>query len=156
MQFCLTKAIRGITKIGFNMLAFFCESTAVNKHTFPRTVEWITKGVDTRQFGDERKFGFIAPSDVAELACPPKSHKFRLTHDLSTNTWKMYASFFVGKASIDVTVAYDRPMPPPIFDDWYRPLDTHVALNAPEILPSLPWRTGETRVQGANGASHLR
>lgn len=162
INFCLTHAIQALTKIGFNLLAFFCNSTQVNRNSFQRTVEWIIDGAHNREFGDENRFGFIAPAGVTELACPSKSHKFRLTHDLSTNTWKMYASFFEGKAAayvafagpnnedwatIDIIAPYDRPMLSPSFDDWYRPLDTHVAVDAREILPTIPWQTGETRVR---------
>lgn len=162
IKFCLTRAIQALTKIGFNLLAFFCKSTPVNRNTFRRTIEWITHGKHIRDFGDEQKFGFIAPAGVAELACPPKSHKFRLTHDLSTNTWKMYVSFFEGKAAVyvafsgpnneiwgtmDVVAPYDRPMLPPLFDNWYRPLDTRAVMDPREILPTIPFQTGETRVR---------
>ena len=125
IKFCLTHAIQALTKVGFNLLASFCKSTPVNRTTFLRTVEWITEGKHTWEFGDEHKFGFIQPAGVAELACPPKSHKFRLTHDPTTNAWKMYASFFEGKAAayvaftgpnseswatVNVVAPYDRPM----------------------------------------------
>jgi hypothetical protein len=125
IKFCLTHAVQAITKVGFNLLAFFCKSTPVNRMTFLRTIEWITEGKHTSAFGDACKFGFIEPAGVAELVCPPKSHKFRLTHDPTTNTWKMYASFFEGKAAacvnftgpnnenwatMDVVAPYDRRM----------------------------------------------
>jgi hypothetical protein len=161
VQFCLTHAIQAITKIGFNLLAYHCKQTLVNRTAFPRTVEWITEGTHSREFGNEHKFGFIDPEGVDDLACPPKSHKFRLTHDMPTNTWKMYASFFEGRvaayvafagpnnepwATMDVVAPYDRPMLAPTFDNWYLPLDTRVAIDPREILPSIDWQTGELRV----------
>ncbi len=162
IQFCLTHAIQALTKIGFNLLAFFCKSTRVNCTAFSQTVEWVVAGTNPHEFNDVDRFGFIDPAGVAELTCPPKSHKFRLAHDLSTNTWKMYASFFEGKAAahvafrgpnaeswatMDVEAPYDRPMRPPTFDNWYRPLDTRAVLEIPEILPTIPWQTGEMRVK---------
>ena len=74
IKFVLTDAIQSLTKIGFNLLAFFCSATLVHRNTFRRTVEWITEGKHLREFGDVQKFGFIAPRDLADLACPPKSH----------------------------------------------------------------------------------
>lgn len=120
-------------------------------------------GMHYRVFGDVQKYGFVAPTDVAELNCPARSHKFRLTHDLSTHTWNLYASLCGGQAAVhvafrgpneetwatmDVVVPYDQPMPSPTFDDWYRPLDTtRAVIDAREILPSIPWSTGEVRVR---------
>jgi len=162
IKFCLTHAIQAITKIGYNLLAFFCKSTPVNRTTFLRTVEWITECKHMREFGDERKFGFVKPDGVAQLACPPKSHKFRLTHDPTTNAWKMYASFFEGKAAayvafngpnyeswatMDVVAPYDRPMLAPLFDEWYRPLDHRAVIDPREVLPTIPWQTGELRAR---------
>ncbi|MBC8351197.1 MAG: hypothetical protein H8E66_04375 [Planctomycetes bacterium] len=160
--FCVTHAIRALTKIGVNLLAFFCKSTPVNRNTFRQTIEWVLVGMHDREFGDVQQYGFVAPTDVAELSCPARSHKFRLTHDLSTNTWKLYASFFGGQAAahvafrgpnretwatMDVVVPYDQPMPAPTFDNWYRPLDTRTVIDAREVLPSIPWTAGEVRVR---------
>jgi len=161
IQFCLTHAIQAITKVGFNLLAFLCKSTPVNQDTFRQTVQWITEGKSASEFGDESQFGFIDPAGVAELVCPPKSHKFRLAHDLTTDTWKMYASFFEGKvaahvafkgpnkedwATMDVVAPYDRRMLPPKFKHWYLPLATRAVLEVREMLPTVLTQNGETRV----------
>ena len=137
-------------------------SDPVNYEAFGQTVEWIVNGTDPHKFGNEDKFGFIDPAGVASLACPQNSHKLRLTHDLSTNTWKMYASFFEGKAAahvaftgpnmerwatMDVVAPYDRPMQSPVFDDWYRPLDTRAVLDLREMLPMIRWGTTENRIR---------
>ena len=112
------------------------------------------------EFGDERKFGFIKPDGVSQLACPPKSHKFRLTHDLTTNAWKMYASFegkaaayvafdgpnYESWATMDVVAPYDRPMLTPLFDNWYRPLDHRAVTDPREMLPTIPWQNCELRL----------
>jgi hypothetical protein len=159
LNFCLTHAIQAMTKIGLNLLANFCTATTVNLTTFPRAVAWIKEGKHNREFGDEQKFGFIKPSDVAELSCPPKSHKFRLAHDPTARKWKLYASFFEGKvatyvafegpnheqwSTMDVIAPYDRSLLPPQYDLWYRPIGTHVVIDVREIVPSVPWREGET------------
>ena len=162
IRFVLTDAIRSLTKIGFNLLAFFCRSTQVHRSTFRRTVEWIIEGKHLSECGDVQRFGFINPRDIAKLACPPKSHRFRLTHDLSINTWKMYASFFGGKAAayvafpgpndeswatMEVIAPYKRPMHRPHFDKWYRPFDTQPVVDPREMLPTISWQTAENRVQ---------
>lgn len=160
-RYSLTDVMRALAKIGLNLLAFHCDSTKVNRHTFSDAIEWILVGMHDREFGDGNRYGFVLPDGVEDLGCPVKSHKIRLTHDLSTNTWKLYASFFEGQvgahvafrgpnreswATLDVVVPYDEPMPAPKFDNWHRPLDTRVALDAREILPSVEWTTGELRV----------
>ena len=152
INFCLTHAIQALTKIGYNLLAFFCKSTPVNRKNFLRTVEFITDDKHNSEFGDEQKVGFIDPADVASLACPPKSHKFRLTHNLLTNTWRMYASFFEGKvaahvaftgpnmegwATMDVVMPHDRPMLPPVYENWYRSLDVRTVIDPREMLPTI-------------------
>lgn len=159
IRFCLTHAVMAIMKIGFNLLARFCKCTPVNCHTFPGTVGRILAGAEIGNQGED--LGFIDPSFVAELACPPRSHKFRLTHDLSANMWKMYASFFEGKvaayvtfagpndeswATLDVVAPYDKPLLTPVFHNWYLPLDAPpVAKDLREMVPSLPLQDGETR-----------
>lgn len=162
LSYCLTRSCQAITKIGFNLLSFFCKSTPVNRSTFERTVEWIVEGRQSGEFGDAKKFGFIAPAGVADLKCPPKSHMFRLTHDSSRNMWKMYASLFEGTAAayiafpgpnnetwgtMDVVARYDRPMSVPVFDNWYRPLDPYIVVDPREMLPTIPWQTGEIHIR---------
>ena len=162
VNFCVTNAIQAICKIGFNLLAFCCPSTPINLTTFPRTVRWITSGDYNPEFGDVQKFGFIRPAAVNELQCPPRSHKFRLVYDISSHTWKMYAAFFEGKvaayvafdgphhetwSTMEVIAPYDKPMLPPTFDAWYRPIATQPTMYLKEILPSLPWTTGECYIR---------
>lgn len=169
-SFSLTDVMRAVAKIGFNLLAYHCKTTSPSIANFRRTVEWITQCDHTDTFGDDSKFGFIHPADLAPLGCSEGEHRFRLTHDHATNIWHMYAAFFSGKAGVyvafkgpsledwatmDIVAPYERPMLAPVFSKLYLPLTVRVTKNQREMIPSIPWTRGEvleTRTVGLNDA----
>ncbi len=161
LSFIPERIIRAVTKIGMNLLAKFATATTPNSSTYAATVSWIKDCQYAILFGNHETYGFIKPAGVAPLACPEDAHKFRLTYNADNERWMMYASFFGGKAAtfasifgpnkelwntLDVVAPYSKPLLSPIFDTEYKPLEVEVALAAPDILPSIPWRNGETRV----------
>lgn len=155
----LSEFIRVVTKIGFNLLAYHCPSTAPSNLTFRKTVEWITQGRHLKDFGDDMLFGFVRPSDVASMNCPAGAHMFRFLHNPVTNTWRMYSAFFGGKAAayvefhgphkekwstMDIIAPFDDNMLPPITSEWYIPMPVTTTIDPREMIPDVKWTTGHT------------
>lgn len=159
--FVLTFAMQAFAKVGFNMLAKYCKSTPVNCESFADTVGWILGKKHFQKLGDERRLGFVTPDSIAQLGCPAKSNKFRLTHDSFENVWHLYGSFFEGKAgmyvifpgpnneswrTMELIAPYDKPMLPPVFHGLHRRFPVQATIDPREMAPSLNIVTGDLRV----------
>ena len=48
---------------------------------------------------------------------------------------------------MDVVAPYDKRFLAPVYDNWYLPLETSVAMDAPKILPTIPWTNGKLHVR---------
>ena len=159
--FDVTAAMQAFAKVGFNMLAKYCGATPVNLHTFPDAVDWILGKKHFYRVGNTRKVGFVTPDGVARLQCPPKSHKFRLTHDPLEKMWHFYGSFFEGKAgmyvvfpgpnnetwrSMEIVAPYDREMLAPDYHPMHRPFPVRAVLDPRLMAPSLQIQTAELNI----------
>lgn len=160
--FSLTDFMRAMAKIGVNLLAFHCPSLAPSRATFARTIEWITERKHLQDFGDDRRFGFIHPADVASMNCPANAHMFRLMHDPAKNIWKMYAAFFGAQAAayveffgpgeatwstIDIVAPYEAKMLPAVATPWYVPMPVRTTINPVEMLPTVKWTSGHSTIE---------
>lgn len=162
LSFIPELVIRAITKIGVNLLAKLCTATTPNVSTYGATIEWIKNREHSILFGNHETYGFIHPAGVKAIACPKDAHKFRLTYNEDIERWMMYASFFGGKAAafvsifgpnneawktLEVAAPYGRPLASPKFFPDFMPLDVVIALDARQILPSIPWNSGESKIR---------
>ena len=95
-------------KIGFNLIAAYCEKTPINKDTFHQAVRLITGAgqINPRLFD---KFGFVKPEGI-QVISHPGTHSFRLVY--APGGWMVYASFFGGRAGAYVA------LPGPNSEDW--------------------------------------
>ena len=48
---------------------------------------------------------------------------------------------------MDVVAPYDKRMLPPVFHNWYLPLEVSVVMDASKILPTIAWTNGELRIR---------
>lgn len=111
--------LRALVKMGVNMLAHTCSKTVVCRETFRDAIEFIT-GVS--YCGPEpATSGFVLNEAVADLECPPASHKLRLTHECGF--WHVDAAYFGGRIGTTVT------FPGPCYEDW-RTVEVTVPLHS--------------------------
>jgi hypothetical protein len=92
--FDLGRTVRGLMKIGFNLLVAYCEKTRVDRNTFGGVVRLILGQIHPRTQLVESN-GFVRAADLAELSEPDRAHAFRVTW--VGNQWLLYASFFGGR-----------------------------------------------------------
>lgn len=88
-------SLRGLAKIGVNLLAKYCARTSVNRQSFLDVIRMIRGEVelDSRVF---RNNGFVWPSDFDAIRFGD-GHAFRLLHD--RGWWRVFSSFFGGRSS---------------------------------------------------------
>lgn len=160
LSYSITGSIRALTKVAFNLVAFFCKSTAASVRTFPDVVHWIIEARNVHNFADRDANGFVSPTDLVDLSCPLRCHKFRLTHDHVNNIWKFYAALFGGKAAasltfpgpnreswatMDVVAPYNKKFQKPEFSEWHLPITTTVIREMKDVIPSIPWTKTESK-----------
>ena len=77
-SFDMGKTMRGLMKIGFNILAAYCEKTPVDRSAF-RGVVKLLLGENSPSPELVKRNGFVYAADLAELSAPNRAHAFRLT-----------------------------------------------------------------------------
>jgi hypothetical protein len=103
-----TLVLRGLVKIGVNLLAHLAGPEGVNRKRFPVAIAYVLRG---RPFAprDDRN-GFVVNADVKQLGCPANCHCFVLRHD--GTQWICDFAFFGGKLGARIT------FPGPLVADW--------------------------------------
>jgi hypothetical protein len=86
------EAVRGLMKIGLNLVAAYCDNTPVNSETF-RDVIALIRGPMSPSPQLLASNGFVPPENLAVIKAD--GHSFRLTH--FDNLWHVYFSFFSGR-----------------------------------------------------------
>jgi hypothetical protein len=104
----LGKVVRGLAKMGINLLAAYCLHTLVNRDGFREVIRVI---MDEEPFPPQlfQANGFVAANDIQPI-CVPSAHSFRLQY--SGRFWHIYSSFFGGL--IGAVVRF----PGPNREDW--------------------------------------
>ncbi len=120
--FDLGRTMRGLMKIGFNILAAYCEKTPVNRTTFSEVVRLILGETHPRE-GILKSNGFVHADKLSDLNAPDKGHGFRMTW--FANQWHFYASFFGGRIAAAVS------FPGPNVERW-NTLDIVASLHSKE------------------------
>lgn len=103
------QTLRGLMKIGVNLLAAFCTKTPVSRDHFPVPIRLI-RGEYHPSSNLFSVFGFVPADQLSELWADDKSHAFRLTY--LNGHWQVYLSFFGGRLCAFVA------MPGPNGEDW--------------------------------------
>lgn len=157
--FDLGMTLRGLTKIGLNILATYCTKTPVSRETFSGAVRLILgKNHPTPMLIASN--GFVHAQDLVALNADKSGHAFRLTH--LDGQWRFYASFFGGR--LGAYVSFPGPnredwqtldvIAPLYSKDWrvttsslIQPIKVHVEwsdLN--RIAPTLKWQNSYTEL----------
>jgi len=115
--FDIGDTVRGLLKMGLNLIAAVTERTPVTRLTFPDTIRLIVGEIDmTPQYFD--RGGFVEPSELEQLHDKDGGHSFRITYD--NQRWRVYSSFFGGKICSAVSI------PGPHKESW---LTTSIVLH---------------------------
>jgi hypothetical protein len=102
-------AVRGLMKIGLNLVAAFCPNTPVTPETFGRAIQ-IIKGNSQITENGVTQNGFIHAQGVRDIRTGGNDHSFQLMH--VDETWHVLLCFFGGKIG-----AYVR-FPGPSNEEW--------------------------------------
>lgn len=81
--------LRGLVKIGLNLLAHIHSHNAVNSDTFPMSIKYARLGTELTL--DLNSNGFITNNTLQASNCPTKAHKFELSY--LDNQWRFIAVF---------------------------------------------------------------
>jgi HNH endonuclease len=157
IYFDRVSAMRGMMKIGLNLIAAYCRYTPVNYRTYNSVIR-VIKGDDenAHQLLDES--GFVKAQDIRSIAVPD-AHSFRLVYKNpqaigAQGKWTVYQSYFGGR--IGAVVNFPGPyneewetldiVAPVGSRDWcakewqiYAPLDVTTEVDSAKIMPSLNW-----------------
>lgn len=107
--FDIGMTIRGLIKIGFNLVAALCERTDVGRSNFPEAVHIIQTGfTPTRRHLST--IGYVHPESLMSLHRDDPSHVFQVVHHQMA--WHVYSSFFGGRVCSYVN------FPGPSNEDW--------------------------------------
>jgi|GEM_PF-2789252 len=120
-RFDIRVVLRGLIKIGVNLLAAYCGHTPVNCGNFADSTSLVL-GFKEVTWADCTRSGFIDPECVRDIA-RPDSHSFRLQFDVDRQVWSVYSVFFGGKVASLVEIAG------PSNEPWSR-ADIFVPLNS--------------------------
>lgn len=126
-SFNVGDTIRGLMKIGVNLLAAYCPNTPVNPQTFKAAIEMVLGKYQLDSLIVDQN-GFVCADGIQDIAAPNQAHSFRLIN--INNLWKVYSSFFGGR--IGALVQF----PGPNKESW-NTLDLIAPLN------SMEWRATE-------------
>lgn len=102
--FDIGDSLRGLLKIGVNLIASVCEKTPVNPETFRLPIRLILGTADVTQKLLAAS-GFVRAADVQEIKDEGGGHSFRLLHVGSS--WLVFSSFFGGR--IGAAVHFSGP-----------------------------------------------
>ncbi len=108
--FDIGETVRGLMKLGLNLIAAFCPNTPVNHETFSRAIRIILG--NSGQISPQlfKSNGFVHADDVRAIKGPQKSHSFRIFH--MDGIWHVYSSFFGGQVGSYVQ------LPGPNHESW--------------------------------------
>jgi hypothetical protein len=96
--------IRGLMKIGLNLIAAHCPDTVINHTTFKQAMRLIL-GECCPHEDVIHRMGFLRASDVVPINDAGGGHSFRLIHD--AGRWFVFSSFFGG--SVGTMVFFPGP-----------------------------------------------
>lgn len=160
-NFELTAVLRGLVKIGINLLYWSCDKTPVDRGTLEQPIKVVTGETPVRA-GLLALNGFVHVDDIAALQCKPGEHHFRLVYDTRRGSWHIYFGFFGGR--IGATVWFPGPsneqwltadITAPIENsNWsvrkspiYLPIRTRVEwADLSKVIPSVPFVNRQTVV----------
>lgn len=117
--FDLTRTLRGLVKIGFNLLAAYCSSTPIDSVHCPDTTAFVLGRIGASPQGFSQN-GFVDPSEFRDFEDPAGGHVFRIQH--YRGNWEIQSSYFGGRVASFVRIAG------PNREDWNR-ADVLVPLN---------------------------
>lgn len=100
VEFNPHKVLRGLMKIGFNLLVQECPNTPVNENFFPEAVGIILGKYAVTPTLMEHN-GFVPPSLLQSMNCKEGHHKFWIMFE--NGFWTIHTAFFGGKICTSVT-----------------------------------------------------
>lgn len=155
--FDLGQTMRGLMKIGFNILAAYCKETPVDRRAFSRVVRLI-RGEDPAVPELIFANGFVPAADLAGMRAPDGGHAFRLTW--LGKEWRVYSSFFGGRLAAAVsfpgpnrekwnTLHIVAPLKSKEWQVGFSPIMQPIATNAPwggmqDLVPTIKLRNSYT------------
>jgi hypothetical protein len=101
--------LRGLMKIGVNLIAAYCQRTPVNVESFTQAIPLIRGKAPVAKWLLQSN-GFIHPGRVKAISGNRNCHAFRLVHDGSL--WIVYSSFFGGR------IGACASFPGPNYEHW--------------------------------------
>jgi hypothetical protein len=107
--FDIGNTLRGLMKIGLNLLAASCEKTSINLNTFSQAIKLVRGEIALRPSFLGRH-GFVRHGDLEAIKSPPGTHSFRVMY--TDREWWVYLSFFGGRIGAHVSI------PGPSKEDW--------------------------------------
>jgi hypothetical protein len=128
--------LRGLMKIGLNLVAAVCGNTPVDQSTFLQVIRLIRGDMQVTPPLLQR-CGFVRPEAVACIAAAG-SHSFQLTH--AGGHWHVYSSFFGGRIASYVM------FPGPNKEDWR-------TANVVAPVKSKDWRVTTSRIAQPMGVN---
>jgi hypothetical protein len=104
--FDATKTMRGLMKIGYNLVAAYCKNTTVNSKSFSKVIRTIT-GQQPNADMLLAANGFVHADGIQDIKVA-NAHSFRLLYSDSdtigrTGEWWVFMSFFGGRIGAAVT-----------------------------------------------------
>lgn len=128
-EFDFGQTLRGLVKIGVNLLAAFCTKTPVSREHFSDPIR-LVRGEYHPNHQLFSFMGFVPAAHLSEIWTNDKSHAFRLTY--VNGGWHVYMSFFGGRLCAFVAMAG------PNDEDWQ-------TLDIVAPLKSKDWRLKYSR-----------
>lgn len=107
-HFDVGKTLRALVKIAFNLLAWCCQRTAIDRRNFPHVAR-LVRGESVLLQSHLGSVGFVRPAEVRGIAVEG-AHSFRLSHN--GHLWLALSSFFGGRVGTAVCFAG------PNAEDW--------------------------------------
>jgi len=107
--FDIGETLRGLMKIGLNLVAAYCPNTPVNHETFADAIRVIRGEVQIPPHVLAAN-GFVHAEDVQGISGAANEHAFRLMH--TGQVWHVYSSFFGGRIGAHVR------LPGPNHEEW--------------------------------------
>jgi hypothetical protein len=165
IYFDRVSAMRGMMKIGLNLIAAYCRRTPVNFRTF-NPVARLIKGDDENEHQLLEQSGFVKAEAIQSIAVSG-AHTFRLIYKNpqtigEPGTWTVYQSYFGGR--IGAIVNFPGPnkeewntldiVAPIGSRDWQTqehslilPLVCATEVDSAKIMPSLNWSNIEHQMK---------
>jgi hypothetical protein len=129
-SFNVLNTIRGLMKIGVNLVAGYCPNTPINPKSCEAAMEMVLGKIQVSRLLMNTN-GFVVAEGIQSIAAPDKAHSFRLVN--INNIWHVYSSFFGGRIGGYVQ------FPGPNKESWN-------TLDVVAPLRSKDWKTTESNL----------